>query len=348
MHRLRTLARGLVVLVAVSGCRRGVHPEPPASVPGEAVDAGAVPEEASARLQRDGGEAESGATPPDAQGVTQPTDLPRFSLGDGRELRVVLERCGDAGCPIAVALFERGSPRSRAALHWPSAEPLLTPKPAERGEGAGDPLEAPPLQAWTSGEEERSVTTLFQPVSLEGGTPGLLVSQTGGYEHVKRHQALYVVREDTVELAWEAQEGSGPTLSTVALVPSGPAQALVWFSGFIHPDETEPESWTAQVLRWDPGRSRLEPAAPAGRVHVLALGDFRSARAARVARDSAQECLGQFWVLPARQLGVGRRFTLAVMSTRADLLDRLARQTAGCAPKLTQHRIAPEQFGPSE
>jgi hypothetical protein len=329
MHGMKAFAVAVVVLVAFSGCRERASPEPPASMEGGAV------------------EAESAQEAAPAQGAAPQVDLPRFPLGDGQELRVILGSCDSAGCPISVALFEGGALRSSQELPWPSAEPVLSPKPAERGEGAGDPLEAPPLQAWTSGEEEHSVTSIFQLARLEGGTPGLLVYQTGGFEHVKRHQALYVVREGKVVLAWEAKEGSGPTLSTVALVPSGEAQVLVSFSGFIHPDESEPETWTARVLRWNPSSFRMEPVAPGGLVHVLTLGDFRSARAARAARESSQECLGQFWVLPARPLGGGRRFTLAVMSTRADLIDRLAQQTRECAPRLTQQKIAPERFGPS-
>jgi hypothetical protein len=274
-------------------------------------------------------------------GSTEPADaavasiIPELPASDGNQFRVFVAPCRDGACPIEIALVRGGTVLSRAALAWPSATETLSAQPTVRGQGVGDPLETPETTSWTSGEEERAVTSTFRSVKLSGDRRGVLVAQYGGFEHVKRRHALYVAEAGKVRLVWEGTEGAGPTYSTTALVEQGDADVIVFFHGFMNPDETEPEMISATALSWAEAGSEVRPIAARDVVHALAVGDFGSARQARAAR-AAQPCLGEYWAVKLK-----RRHALVAMSTRRHLLEDLAAKTRACAPKLKQRFIDP-------
>lgn len=265
--------------------------------------------------------------------------LREFPTGSGRVLRAALVPCERGSCPVEITLLQEGRVLSAVRAPLAHVEAQLSRQHVSRGQGAGDPLEAPDLDAWTSGSGERAFTTTLRPLELKGGTPALLVTQFGGKEPKPVH-ALFIVRGDGVVRVWEsapaATSGSARHYSTTVIPPERPTEDLFLFQGLQSRDDTQPDALEAIAFRWDATRGRMTRGPTRGRVHVLAVGEFPSAKVARGVREAASDCLQDYWVLPGRRTGKKPAFTLTVMTTRKDLVFALANNVRECAPQLRQ------------
>ena len=250
----------------------------------------------------------------------------RYELGVGS--------CAGSECPYEIRLAEADTVLGTARLDWPSATPEPEKKPVDLSWGAGDPLRVPAdLTGWQSGEEEREVGTAARCMKLGPERNALLVTQIGGFEHVKRRHYLYAAPDRKLIRIWFGREEAGPTWSATELTGSGQErQILVHYSGFMQPSETEPEGLTINAWGWQPNTGKLGKEAPP--VHIAALTGYANAAAARRARAAGGDCLSQFWVLPARQFPEVKAQGAVLAAAAADrrAVEDLLSAAGKCAP----------------
>ena len=221
-----------------------------------------------------------------------------------------------------------------------AASPLeLRKETASKTIGAGDPLaDGQDLPAWIAGEGENTVATTARLVKLSPEESGLLVSQSGGFEHVKRRHYVFAAVDNKLKRTWTGEEGAGPAWSATILVDSadGRAQDILYLTGF-QPGGGEPDTLAATRYRWDPaGKTLIE--APSGPLFGVIVGDFANLEAARTA--SAQPCLSEYSTLRARDLGLaGSRIVLAAVTPHKSLAEAALKKTDNCPEALTRRTM---------
>jgi hypothetical protein len=244
---------------------------------------------------------------------------------------VSIAPCVGDECPVEISLVEQNAIVDRTRAEWAASTREPVTEDVERGWGAGDPVAAPPdLVAWATGEEEQYVSTAVRPVRLASNLTGVLIDQRSGFEHVKRHHALFVATGRRIERVWNIGEGAGPEWTSVAVVPvSNAHDAMVLFRGLRYPGSDRADSLSATIHSWDQAEDRLVERAVDAEIHAAIIGDFASIGAARKAKSADTDCLGPFWVLPHSRFADRQvsGFVLALPSMSTDQ----ARAAAACA-----------------
>jgi hypothetical protein len=244
---------------------------------------------------------------------------------------VSIAPCVGNECPIAISLVEGSAIIDRTSAEWAASTREPVTEDVEHGWGAGDPAAAPAdLVAWATGEEERYVGTAVRPVRLAPNLTGVLIDQRSGFEHVKRHHALFIANGRRIERVWDVGESAGPEWTSVAIVPaSNGHDAIVLFRGFRYPASDRTDSLSATILSWNPAEGQLVERADDAQIHAAVIGGFPSVGATRQAKSADTDCLGPFWVLPNARFADRQEsgFVLALPSVSADQ----ARAAAECA-----------------
>ncbi|WP_147447106.1 hypothetical protein [Corallococcus sp. CA054B] len=262
---------------------------------------------------------------PAAQG-----ELKRFKASETTGAMYVLRstgchKAGDA-CQLELELSEGTGGKQKAKL------------PAGMAYG----IQAASSESWSSGEEEQNVTTSVQPVRLEAGAWGLLVTQEGGFEHVHRHHRLYVVKDGGVTEAWNGDENfAGPESSHVGpypLTPGSPVEGFYREYSFL---SVEPDQWKLDAYRWDAaGRKVVKELRNRPARYAAIIGSFKTVQEAIASRDSAQldhGCASGFLVLettPHKRLTPGL-FIVTSIHPEKKAAETALKKVGACNPKVS-------------
>jgi hypothetical protein len=246
-----------------------------------------------------------------------------------------------------VRLLDASAVRGTARLDWPSASREPTREEAGALWGAGDPLDTVPRVTWATGEEATSVATAARGVTLARGVAALLVTQRGGFEHVKRRHYVFAAVRGRVERVWTGEEPSGLTWSAVITAPGASGvDRLVHYS--IASPDASPEAAgpyddvAVRALTWDGRRLRSSPSG-AGAVPLTGVTTiaYPTADAARAARAGRRDCLRGFWVVPATlRDGESSGATLLALTPSAALAAAAVARVRRCAPDARPRTVA--------
>jgi hypothetical protein len=240
---------------------------------------------------------------------------------------------------------------SSVHLDWVKANGPATKDTVDESSGAGDPLRPDTDQtAWSTGAEKESVSTVARRVRLTPELTGLLIDRRAGFDVLKRHHDLYVAVNRKLVLAWNDEDGPGPSWSTVAL--SGPgkdgSQDIFSFRGFRSPSSTDPDRLSLSIYHWNASQNKLVERQRSEASAVIA-GTYESAAKAREVQNGAS-CLDSFWVL--RSEGFSRltpgKFVLAAVSGRKELAEKKADEIRTCTTQLNISVVSSPYHSPDD
>jgi hypothetical protein len=191
-------------------------------------------------------------------------------------------------------------------------------------------------KAWATGVESDYVSTAARLLWLTSSAPALLVSQRYGFEHLKRNHLLLVPRAGKLVVAWQAEEGAGPTWSAAQIVGSPDRQEIVYLHGFFEPEEDMTERLDAVRLSWNAATAGVQETALPARttpLYLLDLGIYDSAALARQARY-ASTCLSPYWILDAGRFraGTSGKALLGMLYATRTAANAAARSVQRCQP----------------
>lgn len=219
-----------------------------------------------------------------------------------------LPACAQAPCPFELRLVRDGHPAGApAALAWPAASTPAQPAEPDPLYSAGTPLGAASTQprVWITGEEEGLISVSARLLPLPDGSQALLVTQMAGFEHTKRHHALYRVTAQGPQLAWSHDEAQGPNQSWV-LAPAGENPQLLVRYHAVEGDAAD--QLETRSLAWHAGRSAftetVTPPPPALRAVIVERQP--SVAAALAARTRYSICLAPYALIDSGAPGATR------------------------------------------
>ncbi|MDH0336573.1 hypothetical protein [Metapseudomonas otitidis] len=224
--------------------------------------------------------------------------LDTLPLDSATAYELSLPACTTAPCPFELRLLKDGRPHgTTVALPWAATAAPASQAAPDPLYGAGTPLGAGAApRVWITGEEEGQVSAAARLLRLADGTPALLVSQMGGFEHPKRHHALYLATPQGPQLAWSHDEAPGPNQSWV-LAPTGDSPVLLAHehaAALNAADRLE-----TRRLTWPPDRTAFTEsmAPPSPALRAVVAERHPSAMAAQAARDQQGACLATYAVI---------------------------------------------------
>lgn len=164
----------------------------------------------------------------------------------------------------------------------------------------------PGSKIWSSGIEGDYIATVARPVVLDDDTTGLLVTQLGGFEDLKRNHCLWVPINGRLKAMWTFDERqiAGPTWSSTLVLPKGKdslGQIALFYChlGEILDDHVVNIAVTRFV--WNQEKTNLvsiKPGQGSGRVATaLLVGNFITIAEAFSQRETLIKCLQFGWVL---------------------------------------------------
>ena len=161
----------------------------------------------------------------------------------------------------------------------------------------------PNHQAWSFGIEDDYVATVARPVVLDDDTTGLLVTQCGGFDVLRRHHRLLAPINGRLKTVWEFDQGDQLSWSATIVLPQAkdtPGQIALFLcrlSGI--PDQVEHVAVTKFV--WNREKTRLvsmKPGQGSSRVvTALLIGNFTTPAEAVSQQETLSKCLKSQWVL---------------------------------------------------
>ncbi|OEC40503.1 hypothetical protein A7D27_15830 [Pseudomonas sp. 1D4] len=262
--------------------------------------------------------------------------LDTLPLDSATAYELSLPACTTAPCPFELRLLQDGRRHGTTlALPWAAtAAPasLAAPDPLY---GAGTPLGADAApRVWITGEEEGQVSAAARLLRLADGTPALLVSQMGGFEHPKRHHALYLATPQGPHLAWSHDEAPGPNQSWV-LAPTGDGPVLLVHEHAAAIDTAD--RLETRRLTWHPDRTAfteaMAPPSPALRAVVAERHP-----SAMAARDQQEGCLAAYAVIDTGAPAAARYALAQVAESDAEAQTETTRLYA-CAATLRPETV---------
>lgn len=247
-----------------------------------------------------------------------------------------LPACTTASCPFELRLLKDGRPLgATVALHWAATAAPASQAAPDPLYGAGTPLGAGAApRVWITGEEEGQVSAAARLLRLADGTPALLVSQMGGFEHPKRHHALYLATPQGPHLAWSHDEAPGPNQSWV-LAPTGDSPVLLVHEHAAAIDAAD--RLETRNLTWHPDRTVFTEATapPSPALRAVVAERHPSAMAAR---DQQEGCLAPYAVIDTGAPGAARYALAQVAESDAEAQAEITRLHA-CAATLRPETV---------
>jgi len=243
---------------------------------------------------------------------------------------LVVAECQADQCPIEIRLQGRSEPAPGLRLDW--SAPSKTIEPGEQNvTGVGALLSPEKIRSWTIGGNEKGIAVAAKPLLVAKKVPALLVTQTAGFEHVKRRHYLIVANAGRLQLAWRGVERQGPHFLGASVVNGPNGAEVIVTDVFANPDTARPDTVNVRKLQWTKGAAReIRLRAP---IPATVLGPFASAADARAARTGAT-CLAGYLVLPAGRVGQPRGFVLAAPASTAGAARQALKDVQSCAPSV--------------
>lgn len=264
--------------------------------------------------------------------------LDTLPLDSATAYELSLPACTTAPCPFELRLLKDGRPLgTTVALHWAATAAPASQAAPDPLYGAGTPLGAGAApRVWITGEEEGQVSAAAR-LLLADGTPALLVSQMGGFEHPKRHHALYLATPQGPHLAWFHDEAPGPNQSWV-LAPTGDSPVLL-----VHEHAAAlnaADRLETRRLTWHPDRTAFTEsmAPPSPALSAVVAERHPSAMAAQAARDQQEACLAAYAVIDTGAQGAARYALAQVAESDAEAQAETTRLHA-CAATLRPETV---------
>jgi hypothetical protein len=131
---------------------------------------------------------------------------------------------------------------------------------------------------------------------------------------------------------WEDEEGAGPAWTSTAIVPlEDGREGILYFDGFLSPQDTEPDQLEISLLKWDVDGRKLSTTSQFA-VPAIEVAGYASVAAAQQARSAQPNCLGLFWVFPADRLsgGASGKYALALPGSSEADLHAVLEQASAC------------------
>ena len=259
--------------------------------------------------------------------------------------------CRQQECPFQVRLLRGKTLLSSVHLDWVKASGPATKDTVDESSGAGDALRPDTSQtAWSTGAEKENVSTVARGVRLTSNLTGLLIDRRAGFDVLKRHHDLYVAVNGKLVLAWNDEDGPGPSWSTVALSGAGKdgSQDILDFRGFHSPSDADPDRLSLDVYHWNASQKKLV-ARQRQEASAVIAGTYESASKAREVQNGAS-CLDSFWVLRSEGFSplTPGKFVLAAVSGRKELADKKADEIRACTSQLNISVVRSPYHSPDE
>lgn len=265
--------------------------------------------------------------------------LDTLPLDSATAYELSLPACTTAPCPFELRLLKDGRLLgTTVALHWAATAAPASQAAPDPLYGAGTPLGAGAApRVWITGEEEGQVSAAARLLRLADGTPALLVSQMGGFEHPKRHHALYLATPQGPHLAWFHDEAPGPNQSWV-LAPTGDSPVLL-----VHEHAAAlnaADRLETRRLTWHPDRTVFteSTAPPSPALRAVVAERHPSAMAAQAARDQQEGCLAAYAVIDTGAPAAARYALAQVAESDAEARAETTRLHA-CAAALRPETV---------
>ncbi len=242
------------------------------------------------------------AAKPGAQSNVMLATYP-LAQSPGLSLRLTIAPCKKKSCNVFVQLVQGEKVISQLPLKWDANTQDHEQQQVgnDFGYGVGDPLdESTQWQSWILGQsEENSVSVIVQPITLADGIEGLAVNQTGGFEHIKRNHAVYIVTNSKLLLAWEYTEGAGPHWSKmISPVNVNGSRELIILSGFRSADNETADVLDIGYLSWNPKTGKVQKKSSGHTpLYYVVVYPFNDIPTAQTFKQSHSDCLGNFSLL---------------------------------------------------
>lgn len=262
--------------------------------------------------------------------------LDTLPLDSATAYELSLPACTTAPCPFELRLLKDGRPHgTTVALPWAATAAPASQAATDPLYGAGTPLGAGAApRVWITGEEEGQVSAAARLLRLADGTPALLVSQMGGFEHPKRHHALYLATPQGPHLAWSHDEAPGPNQSWV-LAPTGDGPVLLVHERAAAIDAAD--RLETRRLTWHPDRTAfIEAMAPPSPALRAVVAERHSS--AMAARDQQEGCLAPYAVIDTGAPAAARYALVQVAESDAEAQAETTRLHA-CAATLRPETV---------
>jgi hypothetical protein len=265
--------------------------------------------------------------PPEEKRSEAPTPVASVAGSAGVNFGLVPGSCSDGKCRAVIQLIRDNRMLDSAPLEFAASEAQL-----RKAEGDTGITSREPLEVWTAGKENGSVTTALRVVKLTPEQSGLLVYQVGGFEHIKRRYDLFAEEAGKLKRVWSAAEKQGPAWSSADVAETAAGDEIIYLEG-LRGTGKDPDQFEAKRLGWDAASKSLTERPKLALPVVVAGKNFPTADAARKA--AAGTCLSEYWVLPAITLGAKTSSFMLAMVT-ANKQSAEAEQARECKTKLVR------------
>jgi hypothetical protein len=238
--------------------------------------------------------------------------------------------CNKEGCKVMVQYFKDKKLQSEIPLHWPASSQTAYKINTNRWHGAGDPLSKPVCPSWALGDSEHDALVVsVQPVKLSPKVFGLLVHQMAGFEHVRRHHELFLVKDGTLNSVWEQTEAQGPSWSNV-VAPSGTGE-LVYIEGFKPGDLNSADSVTVQYIVWQENKGLIKKSSQGkSPVYLVSIFPFNTVEAAHKFALDKSSCIGSDYMVVNKQNNRLSKFIIGFITTNKTSADKQLQDLSQC------------------
>ena len=262
-----------------------------------------------------------------------PSVITELAVDSQLGVQLYLAPCENNQCPLQLRLSREGTVLSSETLDWaaPSPELYISGWPGVWRNEKYD------LSAYTLGGEYLSVTTAIELVEMSPGEWFVSVSQSSGFEHVKRTHYVYAIKDRELVKAWSDTEGEGPYISDTAVVDL-PAhhKAVLHLKGMINPSTESFDS--PKLLRLSAkNNSPLLEQSITNDIPVVIASEHSSIAAARSYVAQRLACLRFYWVVSGSNIDTHVKEKAAVVSLlkrKEDAAEEISRLEK-CAPAIS-------------
>lgn len=258
---------------------------------------------------------------------------------EGKGVYVVsATKCTEEGCSIEVGRLGGALSSKIVVLSSKMISPI------ERDEAQSAKEQTP---VWTSGLEGNWVELKIRPIQIADKRNALLITQTGGFEHVHRYHRLIFDDGDSVKQIWSGDENfAGPEWSSVASYRPAKSSVEYFYRiyGFDYTsvEDKRTDSWSIEFFKFDPLQKKIVSVAANSEklpVWIAIVGTFASIETAVKFKDRGQTdklCLSTFQILNTNNFPklVKNKFVVAQVSLDKKQAELMASDAHLCSSKI--------------